>query len=119
MELNRALALRASNATSVVDDRMTAAAALAALTEPERRAVLLSAHGLTDREVADRLAVTHQRARTLLMDARALLRSLADHSGKLQVAGDEARSLPPAGPTKRERRLIRRHLEHCAACHAA
>lgn len=114
-EVNRTLARQAASHTTDVEERIVLADALGALTELERRAVLLSAQGLTDREVADRLNVTHQRARTLLMDARALLRSFTDHATEPPVDWP----LQGSATSKRHRRLQRRHLEHCATCRAA
>src|SRR5439155_24106117 len=50
-ELTQTLARQAHSITTSVEDRLVLADALTVLTGLERRAVLLSAHGLTDREV--------------------------------------------------------------------
>jgi RNA polymerase sigma factor (sigma-70 family) len=113
-ELGRALARSAVDATATVLERSVVVSTLDALTDLERRAVALSVQGFTDREVAARLELTHQRARTVLMDARALLRSLADHADRPVERTDWP--LLGSATSKRQRRLVRRHLEHCAAC---
>jgi len=101
-----------------VGGRLALAAALAALTELERRAVSLSAHGYPDREIAALLGVSGQRVRTVLMDARALLRSLLDHADHVgPPTGPQDACAPFADPAAaRGRRLVRRHLRHCPSC---
>lgn len=129
-EINRTLARQVTSHTTDVEDRIVLAAALTALTELERRAVLLSAQGITDREVAGRLNVTRQRARTVLMDARALRSGFTDHAARLdglrgRVAaaghGHQQAPPPPAAPSPRALRHLPGRadthvIDHDAAC---
>jgi RNA polymerase sigma factor (sigma-70 family) len=110
-----AVSLMSGDPAETVGERLALAAALGALTELERRATSFSAHGYPDREIAALLGVSGQRVRTVLMDARALLRSLLDHAGPPTDPHDAC--APLADPaTTRGRRLLRRHLQHCPSC---
>jgi RNA polymerase sigma factor (sigma-70 family) len=114
-----AVPMGSGDPAETVGDRLALAAALAALTELERRAVCLSAQGYPDREIAALLQVGGQRVRTVLMDARALLHSLLDHADHAGPPTEPQDACAPfADPaTPRGRRLVRRHLHHCPSCH--
>ena len=113
-----AVSLMSGDPAETVGERIALAAALGALTELERRALSLSAHGYADREIAALLQVSGQRVRTVLMDARALLRSLLDHADHAGPPTDPQDACAPfADPaTARGRRLLGRHLQHCPSC---
>jgi len=113
-----ALLPRALNQEELVDERLLTASLLDALTDVERKAIALSAAGRTDKEVADALGVTHQHARAVLMEGRALLRSLVPHADVLD-ADETVWPLDGTTTTKRTRRLLRRHIDACPICRAA
>jgi DNA-directed RNA polymerase specialized sigma24 family protein len=112
-----ALLPRALDKEELVDERLLTVSLMDVLTDLERKAIALSAAGRSDTDVADALGVTHQHVRTVLMEGRALLRSLVAHADVLE-ADDTTWPLAGTPTSKRTRRLLRRHIDACAVCRA-
>jgi len=91
----------------------------AALTRQERRVLRLANRGLNLRQIADRIGISHQRARVVHMNARALVEQLAAHAlGRGPTPEELARltALHERRLTGRTRRQVRRHLDACPTC---
>ncbi len=78
----------------------------------------LANRGLNLRQIAARIGISHQRARVVHMNARALVDQLAAHALGGPTPDELARltALHERRLTGRTRRQVRRHLDACPTC---
>lgn len=126
-QMNRELDADDADADDEVLERRSAAlhAALAALTPLQQQVFFAHHRGGCDRngkEVAAELSISHQKARTEYMEARAIVGPLFAHALAPDLATEERDRILAYSSGEmtnwRDKARMKRHLAHCAKCRA-